>query len=364
MDWKVAFTANLNYNNDKKCEMVPLVFRSKFLGSRLLKTCLSAFVTAYICYFLNWPPLFAVITSIVSIENTSVDSLKKGLIRFPASAIGAGAAMLFDALLGKSPISYAGAASITLIACYRLKLYDGLVVAVLTAVAMISVTSHYYLDSFFIRLGTTFTGIAVASLINYFILPPNYKTTIASSTDTAFGQIGALIRQYFSNDLPSKAKLEQGYITLQRKLDHILLLVQNQRSEWLHHKHHLENIQSLKTYQNELRQLQKAMYHLGNLLYTDHYTTAFAQEDYVKIARLGKAVAERYREKQFDVHGYYYTTLREVTCLFNLLKDERHDSNDTTSYHLPLKITLLYELLSLQDVLEELRDMKKASDVN
>src|SRR5690625_6201817 len=116
-------------------------------GSRIVKTAVAIFLTAFICNLIGWPPVFAVITAIVTLEPTVADSVKKGIVRFPASAIGSFYAVLFIALFGNSPITYTLAATLTIITCYRLKLHAGLLVATITAVAMIEVIYDNYLRS-------------------------------------------------------------------------------------------------------------------------------------------------------------------------------------------------------------------------
>ncbi len=74
------------------------------IGKRLIKTAVAVFMTAQICYLLNWPMIFAVITAIVTVEPTVDASIRKGLIRFPAAAIGAAFAMIFEAWLGPQPL--------------------------------------------------------------------------------------------------------------------------------------------------------------------------------------------------------------------------------------------------------------------
>src|SRR5690625_398774 len=122
-------------------------FSMKLPGNRIVKTTVSVFLTAFICTLIGWPPVFAVITAIVTLEPTVSDSIKKGIVRFPASAIGSFYAVLFIALFGNSPITYTLAASLTIITCYRLKLHAGLLVAAITAVAMIEVIYDNYLRS-------------------------------------------------------------------------------------------------------------------------------------------------------------------------------------------------------------------------
>src|SRR5690625_1948954 len=150
----------------------------QIVGSRVIKTGVAIFLTAWICELLNWPPVFAVITAIVTLEPTVSESIKKGIIRFPASAIGSAYAVIFIALFGNSPITYTLAAILTIATCFRLKLHAGLLVATLTSVAMVEVIHSNYLIAFFIRLGTTTVGLLVSTAVNMFVLPPDYTKEI------------------------------------------------------------------------------------------------------------------------------------------------------------------------------------------
>ncbi|WP_339179091.1 aromatic acid exporter family protein [Oceanobacillus sp. FSL W7-1293] len=125
------------------------------IGNRVIKTGIAVFFTALICKWFNFPPTFAVITAIVTIEPTVTDSIKKGLVRFPASAIGAAYAVIFLAIFGNSPLTYMLAAILTIFTCFRLNLHAGLLVATLTAIAMIELVDDSYFLSFLIRLATT-----------------------------------------------------------------------------------------------------------------------------------------------------------------------------------------------------------------
>src|SRR5699024_9559898 len=142
------------------------------------------------CQLIGRPPVFAVITAIVTLEPTVSDSIKKGIVRFPASAIGSFFAVLFIFLFGNSPVTFTLAATLTIITCYRLKLHDGLLVATITAVAMVEVVYDNYFMSFFIRLGTTTIGITVSTLVNLLILPPNFMKDIQKNLSAIYEQLG------------------------------------------------------------------------------------------------------------------------------------------------------------------------------
>jgi uncharacterized membrane protein YgaE (UPF0421/DUF939 family) len=172
--------------------------RRLFGGSRILKTGVAIFLTAWICELLNWPPVFAVITAIVTIEPTVSDSIKKGIVRFPASAIGSAYAVIFISLFGNSPITYTLAAVLTIATCFRLNLHAGLLVATLTSVAMVEVIHEHLFISFLIRLGTTTVGLVVSTLVNMFVLPPDYRKDIARHIDKTAKLQAASIQQVYA----------------------------------------------------------------------------------------------------------------------------------------------------------------------
>lgn len=155
----------------------------KIIGARTIKTGIATLLTAFFCQALHLPPIFAVITAIVSIEPTARASLKKAFIRFPASILGAFIAVTSTYFLGESPLSFSIAATLTLYLCYQLKLYDGMLVASLTAVAMVPNIHHDFAFNFFSRLATTTIGLSTATIVNFFVLPPKYHTQIASLMD-------------------------------------------------------------------------------------------------------------------------------------------------------------------------------------
>lgn len=144
-------------------------------GKRLFKTAVAVFITAQICYLLNWPMIFAVIAAIVSIEPTVNDSIRKGVIRLPSAAIGAAFAMIFDALLGPQPLTFTLSALATIYVCNLLRWNHTIVISTLTAVNMISISEAHFLIEFLVRLGTTMTGIVVSAAVNYLLFRPNYS---------------------------------------------------------------------------------------------------------------------------------------------------------------------------------------------
>lgn len=151
---------------------------TKIIGARIIKTGLATFLTGLICMSFNLNPIFAVITSIVTIEPTAKASLKKAYVRFPASILGALIAVISTYFFGDSPLSYSLAATLTILVCYQLKLLDGMLVAAITAVAMVPVIHEEFIYNFVSRLATTTIGLTTAGVVNFLVLPPKYINQI------------------------------------------------------------------------------------------------------------------------------------------------------------------------------------------
>ncbi len=322
-----------------------------FVGSRVVKTGVAIFVTALICEWLDWPAVFAVITAIVTIEPTVSDSIKKGIVRFPASAIGSAYAVLFISIFGNSPLTYTLAAMFTIITCFRLKLHAGLLVATLTAVAMIEVIHSNYLISFLIRLGTTSIGLVVSTLVNMFILPPHYTKNISSSIQRTAIQTGKTIERVFLTILEGKQEQELHNREMVEQLDWGIhqteTLVRFQKEEAKFHplvgkeKNHFHHMQK------QLGSLRLILYHLDNLISSQIKTIAWTNDERAIILYAIKELAEGLKDPshyQTDKHAQH---LKQITEIFWEDNEEitRGDRRNPTSF--PPELIILYELVSI-----------------
>ncbi|MBM7580954.1 FUSC family protein [Jeotgalibacillus terrae] len=243
--------------------------KKRFIGGRILKTGVAVFLTALICQLLNLPVVFAVITAIVTIEPTAADSIKKGLIRFPASAIGASIAMLATFLLGDTAITYTISAVLTIYICYKLKLDAGMLVATLTAVAMIPGTEDHFLLEFVKRLGTTGIGILTSTLVNFLLMPPKYKDQIIALMNEAESKLTQLLAERMNELLDQKQSaisLEAASNQLRTKLDRAEMFCRFQLQEWHYHSYKREEMNELQSYQKKIYLLRQLSFHLANLI--------------------------------------------------------------------------------------------------
>src|SRR5699024_903423 len=202
-------------------------------------------------------------TAIVTLEPSIKDSIKKGLVRFPASAIGSFYAVLFISLFGNSPLTYTLAASLTILTCYQLRLNAGLLVATITAVAMVEVVYDNYWMSFLIRLGTTTTGIVVSTLVNIFILPPDYTSQI---------------KQQFIKEKTNPSQIKQALEQIARKIRKTELLLSFQTDQADFQPFIITKNERLQHFDEELHRLKLMQYHLNNIAEISMQQLTFSKE--------------------------------------------------------------------------------------
>ncbi|WLD92908.1 aromatic acid exporter family protein [Alkalihalobacillus sp. AL-G] len=325
----------------------------KWIGSRVLKTGLAAFITALICNLFHLPVLFAVITAIVTVEPTASDSIKKGLIRFPAATIGAGFAMFFESFLGQSALAYALAATLTLAVCHKLRLDAGMLVATLTSVAMIAETEEHFVSSFFVRLLTTLIGLGVSTIINFMILPPHYMDMVQEQVNKLYERSGGILTRFVEGASPRQLQLE--YQRLSKDMERSFNLAQFQREEWKYRRHNLSEIREFGILVKKLEYFQKILYHFGNLLSLDIEKTKLSSENVVIVSKAADSVAAVLQDPDHKMSEDHFELIGCLDLLF-LHEQGRRERTDesTTKRHISQRLTIIYELLALQDALEDL----------
>ncbi|WP_078554961.1 FUSC family protein [Bacillus alkalicellulosilyticus] len=241
---------------------------TKWIGRRVIKTGLAVFITATICKLFDLPVVFAVITAIVTTEPTAADSIKKGIIRLPAAAIGASFAIVMDIILGQSALTYAVVAMLTIVACARLKLDTGTLVATLTAVAMIPGTSDSFIFDFLTRLSGTTVGILVSTLVNFVILPPRFGPIVVKKVDYLYKEVATTFTQLISQITKDGIVSSSSYRELSQEMDKAFQLTQFQEDEWKYRSFEENEKRSFHFLQEKLHYLQQILFHIGSLSYS------------------------------------------------------------------------------------------------
>lgn len=326
----------------------------RFAGSRVLKTGVAIFITAWICELIGWPPVFAVITAIVTVEPTVAQSIKKGIVRFPASAIGSFYAVLFISLFGHSALTYALAAVFTIVTTYRFKLFDGLLVATLTSVAMIEVIHDNVLASFFIRLGTTTIGLAVSTLVNMFLLPPQYQSSITTRLKKLAKNTGETIQivfQYAIKDEQQDPKMLKTLDKLEAEVGKIETLVNYQQGEATYHPLTSAENNELKALEKQLTQLKLINYHIDNVYFMASKNLRLTDDEKEKLLLYVENVANSLQASDdFNLQEHREQLKMLVDLFWRNQSELAEEKPKTTAF--PPHFIVLYELLSIYQLVE------------
>lgn len=325
------------------------------LGSRIVKTGLAVFLTAFICQLLDWPPVFAVITAIVTLEPTVSDSIKKGIVRFPASIIGSAYAVVLIYLFGNTPITYALAAVLTIGTCYKLNLHAGLLVATLTAITMIEVVDSNYLLAFATRLGTTSIGLLVSTGVNMLVFPPDYRKSILKNTQKISEQAATLLEEIFSNLLDTKQHIRTELSVLDQlrfKISQTETLIRFQNDEAKYHPLvGQEKSQFLKV-EGQLAWLRILHYHLENLNRLSVHTVAWSMEEreliHASVGRLRTGLEDK-ADYNFADHKQQLDQITKKFWEDNaiIMQTPKHQVT------IPTELIILYELVAIYNLVDK-----------
>ncbi|GAA0494591.1 aromatic acid exporter family protein [Salinibacillus aidingensis] len=330
------------------------------IGGRTIKTGISVFLTALICQIFQFPVIFAVMTAIVTIEHTAADSIKKAMVRFPASAIGAFLSVSFYTAFGKSAATYALAAMLTIAICHKLKLDEGIVVATLTAIAMIPDFQGNSFESFLVRLATTSIGIIVSTGVNFFLLPPDYTDKIHNNMNRLFEKAARLNLTISEFVLDHKQNRKQRnrilYQQIIREINQTYRLIAFQREEWRYHRYSKEAFRQLHFCQKKLTYLQQMIDHVGNLQFVQLKKNAFNEEERKLLHKIFVSIADILRNPEHVISEAHYKRIETLDDEFWHWKEE-HIKKAESAEHLPPQTIVLYELLFLHRILEELQRM-------
>ena len=331
-----------------------------FNGSRIVKTGIAIFLTAAICVWLNWPPVFAVITAIVTVEPTVSDSIKKGLVRFPASAIGSAFAVFFITLFGNAPITYTLAAVATILVCYRLKLHAGLLVATLTSVAMIEVIHDHVLISFFIRLGTTTVGLLVSTAVNMLVFPPNYRKDILKSIQNISERAGSMLEHTFHTILfDGDANLQEDKELVKRLTTEIRKtekLIHFQRDEFSLYPWVRNREAELRMAERQLLFIHNLEFHLDALLRIPFHSIKWTPAERNIIM---KAVTELASDLQNSTEYDHETHQLQLKIITDFFWEDSKGVTTSDALHptlFPPEFKILYELITIYDLVDKFFD--------
>lgn len=331
------------------------------IGQRIIKTGIAVALTSLICLMFNLPAIYAVITAIVTIEPNTYDSIRKGMVRLPAAAIGAGIATISVYFLGETYVTYTIAAVGTIYLCQKLKLFDGTLVATLTAVAMIPELDGPLLIQFLIRLGTTMIGISVSSMVNVMIFPANYFKKINDKTYIHIDEAKQVLHGIVSPYRMSISGYEESlnYMNFKRSLAKTDQLMGYQRKELRVHRFRFKNYRNFLLLRERMDLLHRLELHLGNLYYIGRIQTLtlIERELLDEIGRLLPSLNYDGAKGMSDEHYKIIHELDQALRYEYAIPPENEEFDK--SHYLNKNTRFFYELLSSFEVLGDLQTRQK-----
>ncbi|MFC0558767.1 FUSC family protein [Halalkalibacter alkalisediminis] len=317
-----------------------------WIGRRVIKTGVAVFITALICHLIGLPPTFAVITAIVTTEPTAADSLKKGMIRLPAAALGASFAIAVDFLFGQNALTYALVAMLTIIVCSKLKFDTGTLVATLTAVAMIPGTTDHAIFDFSTRISGTSIGIIVSTFVNFLILPPRFGPILVKKVDELFNKsatnFSLIMRSHFLDDSMDRT---QYYRHLHEELTTAYQLTQFQHDEWQYRRSTEFERRSFGYLQKKLSYLHLILFHIGKICHL-RLNQTISEQDQKVIQQAIESFNTIYQDHFHQMTTNHYINIEKIKQLRN--KQTKQDTFISQICH---------ELISLHDVTAELSEI-------
>ncbi|WP_100404624.1 FUSC family protein [Bacillus solitudinis] len=314
-----------------------------WFGRRVIKTGVAVFVTASICHLMDLPVMFAVITAIVTTEPTAADSLKKGVIRLPAAALGALFAISLNFCIGQSALTYALVAMLTITTCSKLRLDTGTLVATLTAVAMIPGTTDHVITDFITRMSGTSVGIIVSTLVNFIVLPPKFGPILVGKVDKLFHQAGSSLQLATDHLLcDSEGERTHYYRKLHEQLTNTYQLTQFQYDEWRYRKSTEFERRSFGFLQKKLDYLHLFLFHIGKLCHL-RMNQSISPQEYKAVMGAVNSFKTIINDPYHQMDSSHYVQIEEL----KLIK-ENHATNQPVLYQ------LCSELLSLHTAASEL----------
>lgn len=326
---------------------------SFFIGKRTIKTALSVFITSFVCQWLHWPVIFAVLAALVSIEPTVNASIRKAKVRLPAAVVGAAFAMLFVWLFGQTPLAYSLSVLFTIAVCHRLRWEDAIVVAALTSLNMLVLTEDHFLKNFFIRVGTTSLGIVVSVVVNYLVFPPHFAGLIQQCQPKLLELSQNMMKnimKWHLDGIGNEEKLKEDYTQLLKRVDKAEYLVQYQFEEFHYHRFKLKEYREMHILQKQLEYLRQILLHVGALVHMENRRQELTEDEKVLLWGACSEIEQYFNHslqgKNFDHHQLNKKMIQ--------IKSLMLDKNDVESHPLlDFRSTLAYELLAIYNVVQK-----------
>lgn len=170
----------------------------KKLGKRTVKTGIAVTITLFVSYLLDIEsPFFASIAAIIAIQSSIHGSLERGKSRMFATLIGAITAIIFAYFIpfSKNPIFIGIGVIIVIYTCLNLGFTTSLQLASMIFISIVlNQKEGNRLSYAFHRTIDTFLGLAIGTLVNYFLFPHKIARKVEKSFEDMFYELRFLLK--------------------------------------------------------------------------------------------------------------------------------------------------------------------------
>lgn len=160
------------------------------IGMRTVKTGIALSLTIFISQIINLKsPIFAGIAAIIAMQSSVAGSFKTGKNRMLGTILGAVLGLICSLMSPTNPIVIGIGVIVIIHLCNVLEWKKS---ATIAAIVFLSITYNQEpgnrLNYSLYRTLDTFVGIIIATLVNFFILPPNFKDKVHFSCNNILAE--------------------------------------------------------------------------------------------------------------------------------------------------------------------------------
>ncbi|MFB4160782.1 aromatic acid exporter family protein [Geomicrobium sp. JSM 1781026] len=200
------------------------------LSNRTIKSLISIAACVVLCRALHLPPGFAVITTCLALEATSLDAVRNGAVRLGSALVGVSFALFFYYSLGAHPFWYLFAISVLLLGTMQLQVNKRTLIASISLFAMMPTMFDQHIDDYSVRVMSSMIGIMISTVVNIFVLPNNFMPELKKRHDRLFQELKALPSLYVNGKHPYAR--EKNRTRLLKSVQEFERMATLQRKQW------------------------------------------------------------------------------------------------------------------------------------
>lgn len=252
-----------NKNNDRRLCIKPL-------GMRTLKTGLAVILTLFLGQtILITNSLYAVIGTILGVQNTVSDSVEKGFTRVYGTILGGIIGYLFIVTFTPNPVLVGLAVILTIYLCYCLNFNLATSIAVTVCVSiLLGDNNQDPLISSFFRTTDTLLGVLIGVCVNFFVARPKPSHLLRKEIRDFYNKSDQCLQEFIEVD---SLELE----TLKQQLQSLDFLL----NDTIHDKRLERSKLKLSTLKEAVNQCHDYYFHLKCLKCLSDETATLSTEE-------------------------------------------------------------------------------------